>query len=206
MAEVCPVQTGQLLVHRVHGVARDKRRAPSDPQRKCNLTHTLPCCSQRFVCLYSARHRPTVERTRWPRPHTCSPTPRPHPRLSPPCPTGCCSSKTGTYSASRRLGHRAYLTLVWLNLAANKSAHRSVGNQTARRLLPAPASRSRWPLANPPYETNPFPGGWEGKQEKLIRTVLRGTSDELPPIRSVNAVSPPFWSLCSSGCFGIFLT
>ena len=35
------------------------------------------------VCLYSARHRPTVERTRWPRPHTCSPTPRPHPRLSP---------------------------------------------------------------------------------------------------------------------------
>ena len=112
----------------------------------------------------------------------------PQPRLSPPCPTGCCSSKTGTYSASRRLGHRAYLTLVWLNLAANKSAHRSAGHQAARRLLPAPASRSRWPLANPPYETNPFPGGWEGKQEKLIRTVLRGTSDELLRIRSVNAI------------------
>ena len=44
----------------------------------CKSAHTLLCGLQRFVCLYTARHRPTVERTRWPRPHTYSPTPRPH--------------------------------------------------------------------------------------------------------------------------------
>ena len=38
-----------------------------------------------------------------------------------------------------------------------------------------PAPRSRWPLRPPRMRTPHIPGGWEGKQEKLIRRRCCGT-------------------------------